>query len=165
MEVVIAVSLFALVSVVSVSMVTNLVKSSVKSQANVDIEQASNFVLLKLQNDISKAYSASVDSTGKILTLTQPSPTAPITATYKIVTGSSGYISVDYGSGATNLTDSATVLIDTTSSFSVVSDATSDKDLAVNVTIKFITPGAAGDTKTFSAESALNTTIVLNGAY
>lgn len=155
-EALISVGLLALVSLVSLSMVTNIVRSSVKVQAGTDIEQASDFVLLKLENDIKKSYFASVENSGQTLVLTQGSPAAPTQKSYALA---SSALSL----GGVSLTDPASVLIDTTvSNFTLV-----EKDgtpLAVNLTIRFLKSAVSG-TKVFSGESTLETTVVLRGAY
>lgn len=177
MEVVIAVSLLAIVSVVSLSVVTNLLRSAVKSQANVDIEQTSNFVLLKLNNDLSKAYFVEVMGGGKTLKINQSAGTAPIY--YYLLNGA---VSGNCAStkvlgcirrGATTTPADATPLTDATDNTSAVSVDYANSQfsavpplpaspLAVNIVIKFAKPTVSGPAGgSFSGESTLNTTIAL----
>jgi len=179
MEVVIAVGLLALVSIASLSVVTNLLRSAVKSQAGVDIEQTSNFVLLKLKNDLSKAYFVEVTGGGKILKIQQSGGTAPLY--YYLLDGAvsgncaSTKVSGCIRRGATTVPANATHLTDATDSasavsvdyanslFSAVPPPPSDA-LAVNIVIKFAkptVPGPTGQNLNFSGESTLNTTIAL----
>jgi len=178
-EVVISVGLLSVVSLVSVSIVTNLLRSTTKSQVNMDIEQTSSFVLLKMENDISKAYSASIEDSGGTLKLLQGASMSPTEVVYKIVGSGSdrpNYITVQYSADAVvNLTDNtwdtnnsrpgaSAVSVDTNvSKFSLVEDS-NGKPLAVNVTIKFVKPNTA-DTKNVAAESTLETTVVLKEGY
>ena len=176
-EVLIAISLLAVISLVSVAMVTNLVRSALKSQASIDIEQASSFVLLKMENDIEKAYYAEVTG-GTSLTLQQGTPASPLYVVYAIVSGEGGlpnYITVKNNVGpVVKLTDDAldasgnvnpsSVSVDLASSgFSLVSDA-AGKPMAVNIALKFVKPTTATSTKVTQAEYLLDTTIVLRGA-
>jgi len=166
MEVVIAVGLFAVVSVVSVSIVSNLLRSAVKSQAGVDIEQTSNFVLLKLKNDLSKAVSAQV--TSSTLTINQ-GPTLG-TVVYSILPSSSCVSSKVNGcvkrnnTYLTDSTDSASAVsveLNPDSYYSAVTD-TGGRVVAVNIVMKFKKPVVSGSTgKNFYSESTLNTTIAL----
>ncbi len=169
MEVVIAVSLLAIVSVVSVSIVANLLRSSVKSQSAIDVEQTSNFVLLKLKNDVAKAHKISV--TANTLTIYQANASSP-TVTYTVGQCNAGLSLNCIRRGGVDLTDSSSDPSDTTKPnksavqidtaptyFSSVSDA-SGNVLAVNVAIKFSKPGVA-TTGNFSGETVLDTTIVL----
>lgn len=88
MEVVIAVALLGLVSIVSVSIVTSLLRSAVKSQAALDIEQTTNFVALKLKFDLEKAYDVTASGTNNnTLTILQGSSSAPVTVVYKVSAG------------------------------------------------------------------------------
>jgi len=158
------------VSVVSVSIVSNLLRSAVKSQAGVDIEQTSNFVLLQLKNDLSKAVSAQV--TASTLTINQ-GPTLG-TVSYSILPSSSP---ANCGS-STKVTGclkrNTTLLTDSTDSSSAVSVEPADSSfsavtgpngvVAVNIVMKFKKPaisGPTGQNLNFSGESTLNTTIAL----
>ena len=175
-EVLLAVGLLALVSVVSVSIVTNLVRSSAKSQANIDIEQASNFVFLKMENDIKKSYYAQVSGSTQLI-LRQGSPAAYVTKTYTLKAGCNAGLAcvvTNQGTGEIKLTDDTTdvdgklhataVSIDLlNSSFSLVTDALA-KPLAVNIKITFIKPSVTG-TKVFDAKSTIDTAVVLRGSY
>lgn len=169
MEVVIAVSLLAVVSVVSVSIVANLLRSSVKSQSAIDVEQTSNFVLLKLKNDVAKAHKISV--TANTLTIYQANASSP-TVTYTVGQCNAGLSLNCIRRGGVDLTDSSSDPSDTTKPnksavqidtaptyFSSVSDA-SGNVLAVNVAIKFSKPGVATPGN-LSGETVLDTTIVL----
>ena len=172
MEVVIAVGLLALVSVVSLSIVTNLLRSAVKSQAGVDIEQTSNFVLLKLKNDLSKAVSVQVTSP-TMLTINQGSTLGSVS--YSILP-SSNAANCGSPTKVTNcLKRNTTLLTDSTDSssavsveqnpgypvFSSITDA-GGRVTAVNVVMKFAKPVVSGPAGgSFSGESTLNTTIAL----
>ena len=165
MEVVIAVGLLALVSIVSLSVVTNLLRSAVKSQAGVDIEQTSNFVLLKLKNDLSKAVTVQVISP-TTLTINQGSTLGSVS--YSILASANCASTNVEGCIKRN----STYLTDSTDSSSAVSVKPSDSSfsaitgpdgvVAVNVVIKFNKPTVSGPAGgNFSGESTLNTTIAL----
>lgn len=164
MEVVISVGLLAIVSVVSVSIVSNLLRSAVKSQASADIEQTSDFILLKLKNDLSKAVSATV--TSDTLTINQ-GPALGIVS-YSILTPANCMSTNVEGCIKRN----STYLTDSTDSSSAVSVKPSDSSfsavtgpdgvVAVNVVMKFTKPVVSSSTgKNFYSESTLNTTIAL----
>lgn len=174
-ELLISVSLLAIVSLVSVNIITTLLKSSVKAQMAVDIEQASSFVFLKLENDIKKSYSAVVTESGTKLILSKGSPASPVIVTYKIASDASG---CNTGINCvllntTKLTDDtfingkltlSAVSIDlATSSFSTVNDI-SGNPVAVNIKIKFVKPNPS-TAKMFNAETTLDTTVVLRRSY
>lgn len=176
MELLISVSLLAIVSLVSVNIIVTLLRSSVKAQMAVDIEQASSFVFLKMENDIKKSYFAEVKESGTKLVLSQGSLASPIIMTYKIASDASG-CSMGMGCVLLNtvkLTDDtliggkptlSAVSIDlVTSSFSIVTDASiPPKPVAVNIKIKFIKPTSTS--AMFNAETTLDTTVVLHGSY
>lgn len=171
MEVVIAVGLLALVSTVSVSVVTNLLRSAVKSQAGVDIEQTSNFVLLKLKNDLNKAVSVTVAS--DTLTINQGSTLGSVS--YSILPASDP-ANCGLPTKVTNcIRRNTTLLTDSTdrssavsvepepgySMFSGITDA-EGRVIAVNIVMKFKKPDVSGPAGgSFSGESTLNTTIAL----
>lgn len=174
-ELLISVSLLAIVSLVSVNIITTLLKSSVKAQMAIDIEQASSFVFLKLENDIKKSYNAQV--TGSTLILSQGSPVSSVTTTYKIASGVAEGCSDDSMNcillNNTKLTDDtlvngkptlSAVSVDlANSSFSIVEDALHNP-VAVNIKIKFFKPNSS-NAKMFNAETTLDTTVVLRGSY
>ncbi len=167
MEVVIAVGLLATVSVVSVSIVANLLRSTVKSQAGVDIEQTSNFVLLKIKNDLGKAVSVTVSADTLELEIDQ-GPSLGIVR-YSILS-SSGCVSTRVNgcikrnnTYLTDSTDSASAVSvePTESGFFVVNNAVGEP-IAVNIVMKFKKPSISGPVwGSFSGESILNTTIAL----
>ena len=174
MEVVIAVGLLAIVSVVSLSVVTNLLRSAVKSQAGVDIEQTSNFVLLKLKNDLNRAVSAQV--TANTLTINQ-GPTLG-SVSYFILSssdpancGSPTKVTSCIRRNTTLLTDStdssSAVSVEPEPGYSMFSEITDTEGrvIAVNIVMKFKKPDVSGPSGgslgSFSGESTLNTTIAL----
>lgn len=174
-ELLISVSLLAIVSLVSVNIIVSLLRSSVKAQMAIDIEQASSFVFLKMENDIKKSYNAETSPSGKTLTLYQGSPVSPVTMTYKIAFGASDCSGANMGCVLLNtikLTDDTlvdekptlfAVSVDSASSgFTLVT--ASGKTTAVNITIKFVKPNNSG-AKMFNAETTLDTTVVLRGSY
>lgn len=181
MELLISVSLLAIVSLVSVNIITNLLRSSVKAQMAIDIEQASSFVFLKLENDIKKSYYAVVTESGTKLVLSQGSPTSPTLVTYKIASGTAGGCSDDAMNcillNNIKLTDDTVIngkptlssvsidLLDPVkkSSFSLVNDALGNP-VAVNIKITFVKPNSS-NAKMFNAETTLDTTVVLRGSY
>lgn len=168
MEVTIAVGLLALVSVVSVNVVANLSRSAVKSQAGVDIERASDFVLLKIKSDINRAVSVQVSPDLKTLTINQGPALGSVD--YKIL-ASGNCASAKVGGcikrNSTYLTDStdspsAVSVEPTDSRFSAVTDKDGASVIAVNVVMKFKKPSVAGSAGgNFSGESVVNTTIAL----
>lgn len=170
-ELLISVSLLVIISIVSVSTITTLLRSSVKGQMGVDIESASSFVFLKMENDIKKSYNAVVSPSGSTLTLYQGSSDSPVTVIYKIGAcgGTSGLncAFINRGSGDVKLTDDTSTLsavsVDLSNSgFTPVID--SGKTVAVNVKIKFVKPNSP-TAKMFNAETTLDTTVVLRGNY
>jgi len=178
-ELLISVSLLAIVAVVSVNIITTLLRSSVKAQMAVDIEQASSFVFLKMENDIKKSYDAQV--VGTTLTLRQGSPTSPVTVSYRLGSNCNGpllnCVFTNQGSGEVKITDDTTttvggaptlsaVSIDlANSSFSIVYDtSTPPRPVAVTIIIKFVKPNTSG-AKMFDAETTLDTSVVLRGSY
>ncbi len=176
MEVVIATSLLAVVSVVSLSIVANLLRSALKTQSNIDVSQASNFVYLKLKSDIQNAYK--VSGGGTILRIYPIESGAAIVYEVKLCNPSANIYCVERG--GVRLTDAASNNpsdpTDTTpgkssvntslpagysSYFSIVYHPTDPtKTLAVNVVMKFTKPGATG-LSIFSGDTVLDTTIVL----
>ncbi len=173
-EVLISVGLLALIAVVSSTMVVNLVRSSAKLQANIDIDHASNFILLKVENDVKKSYSAAVDATGRVLTLQQN--TGVVTYSLKqTCNGVLNCLTVNTGAGEVKLTDdtldsvtgkattSAVDLDLANSGFAVIQDA-SAVPRAVSIKITFFKPLTAG-TKLFESKATLDTSIVLRGSY
>ena len=178
MEAVLAVSLLALVSVTSLGVVVNVLRSATKSQAGVDTEQAAGFVLSNLEDDAKKSTSARIVSGD--LELTGPS----FYALYRLSSPCPGNlallncVTVNRGSGVIKLTDdtydtisgihrprssSVTVYINAsdptnTSYFSVI--PSTGTPLAVNVKIKFQKPDPTGP-GIFRAETTLDTTIEL----
>ena len=174
-ELLVAVSLLAIVSLVSVNIIVTLLKGAVKAQMAIDIEQASSFVFLKMENDIKKSYDAEV--TGSTLTLKQGSPTSAVTKTYKLASGASGEcnaanLNCVITSNNVKLTDDtvvsgkpviSAVSVDLlASSFTIVRDSLNNP-VAVDIKIKFEKPAA---TQTmFKAETTLDTTVVLRGSY
>lgn len=172
MEVVIAISLLAIVSVVSVSIVANLIKSAVKSQSAVEIEQTSNFVLLKLKSDLQKSTRVVV-STNQ-LDIYQSGSSNPVVYSVSACNTNTNPNIYCIKRGTTKLTDDTSDPNDATkpnkssvgvsfpSGYSVyfIPVPASGDPLAVNITIRFYKPGVA-TTGNFSGESVLDTTIVL----
>jgi prepilin-type N-terminal cleavage/methylation domain-containing protein len=174
MEVIIAVSLLAIVSIVSLSIVANLLKSAVKSQSAIDVEQTSNFVLLRLKNDLAQAYKVATDGTTLDIYQTgSASPSVRYTIGECNVTASIYCVS----RGGVPITDSTsdpssptkpnksavevTVKDGSTQYFNVVEDTSvPPKSLAVNIAMKFRKPDATTPGN-FSGETVLDTTIVL----
>lgn len=180
LEVVIAVSLLGLVSIVSVTIVSNLLRSAVKSQSAIDVEDTSNFVLLKIKNDLDKSYKAQVNAAGDTLEIFQtPSSSSDVTyivetcntnANLKCVKRTQDGIAVnitDSTSDPADITKASNSAIDvslvgaSTNYFTVVQDAAiPPKTLAVNIVMRFTKPVAVS-LGNFTGESILDTTIVL----
>ena len=172
MEAVLAVGLLALVSVVSLSIVVNVLRSATKSQAATDVEQAASFVLSNLEDDVKKSTSAFMHDND--LNLTGPSFAAIYNLGVCDCNLNCVKVSRDGGASWIKLTDdkgyglpckpaqtSVTLELGGTSYFTVISSA--GTPLAVNVKIKFLKPNPTGPGM-FRAETTLDTTIELGGA-
>ncbi|MBU0649648.1 prepilin-type N-terminal cleavage/methylation domain-containing protein [Patescibacteria group bacterium] len=178
MEVVVAVSLLGVVSVVSVSVVANLLKSAVKTQALLDTEQTASFVLLKLTNDLEQAGTVSV--VGNTLKIYQIGSN-PVDVEYRVevcnaATGISCLKRKETDGAFIPLTDASSDPDDASqagksavgvsqlsgaSYFSLINDTSvPPKPVAVNVSMRFDKPDVT-DPGAFYGESTLDTTIVL----
>lgn len=167
LEVVIAVSLLATLSTFSLLVVSNLLRNSVKSQAVIDVEQTSNFVVLKIRNDLGKAVNVRVDDS-RTLSIYQGPKLGSVV--YKILPSNNCASQTVAGCikrNSTFLTDSTTsssaVSVEPSSSFSQVVDSKGNV-VAVNLNILFKKPTIAGTTKAnFNAQSIVKTTIAVAG--
>jgi prepilin-type N-terminal cleavage/methylation domain-containing protein len=183
LEVVISISLMAILAVVSIGIVVNLVRSSAKSQASIDVEQAGSFVMMKIEDDVRKSYSATVsgDANNKHLDLYQGSPAVPVVKRYSFTRDCGGTgidcVTTTRGVEVIKLTDyavdagvprsSSIRLVYLDSDFSRVTDnSVPPKPLGVNIKLtleKAIPSGIT--TQIYNSQSTFETTVVLRGSY
>jgi len=98
-ELLLSVSLLALVVGLSADIIISLVRSNTKAQVVSEIEQESNFVFLKLQNDIKNAERAEVPS-GNTLIITRRDPERTVVTYRAVISSDAPYLSWQRGSGS-----------------------------------------------------------------